>query len=90
MHLLDEDIIALFKSIEMGDIKTVEKIVRKFPPIVHHLAPSSLFDPNGYTWNALHCASYYGQGKIVQLLLNNGSDVETVDTFHRAVMHEFF
>lgn len=82
---LEEDVKTLFSYIESAQVKQADKLLRKFPMLVDHLAQSTLFD-SVYTWNPLHAACYYGHERIVRVCMELGADIEAQDTLNKAVL----
>ncbi|OZJ04918.1 hypothetical protein BZG36_02637 [Bifiguratus adelaidae] len=50
---------------------------------VNTLVPSNNFDAS-YTWVPLHAAAYYGQRKVIDVLVTRNADIEKHDTWYGA------
>lgn len=74
---------SLFTAISTRDVKTAEKILKKFPLIMEKMVNCTLFG-SPFTWNSLHSSCYYGLEKIVKLILDLGGNVESQDTLNKA------
>lgn len=58
-------------AIENGDAEKVESLIKLHPTLVNHPA---------WTPPPLHCAVLWNQPRIVEILLNNGADIEYLDS----------
>ena len=61
---------SLSDAIETGDYHTASSLIQQHPDIVDH--------PN-WTPPPIHCAIYWNQPRIAELLLDNNADIELFD-----------
>ena len=71
----------LFEGIAKSDIRRVARVLANYPAFVNKLAPANLFAQTTFTWAPLHCAAYYGNQRIIQLLMDSGATIEIEDTW---------
>jgi hypothetical protein len=71
----------LFEAIAKSDVKKVEICLDAMPGKVNHLFPMKMYK-SLFTWSPLHAASFYGSGKVCELLVEMGAEVELEDTWY--------
>lgn len=70
MALTKTDHTALSDAIENGALQTVGSLVLQHPELVNH---------TDWTPPPIHCEILWNQPKIVEVLLDNGADIELLD-----------
>ncbi|KAH6593435.1 hypothetical protein BASA50_007386 [Batrachochytrium salamandrivorans] len=79
---LTEQRTALISSIEKNDMKRFEQGLTLFDAnTINVLHPASMFDSK-FTWAPIHAAAYYGQPKMLDMLVEYGANVELQDTWY--------
>lgn len=85
----EDDATSLFKYIQDGQLRASEKLVRKYPGLVHHYAKCTLAFDTSFTWGPLHVAAYLGHERLCRVFLELGANMEAQDTWNRAVRSSF-
>ncbi|KAJ8323776.1 hypothetical protein O5D80_007662 [Batrachochytrium dendrobatidis] len=74
---------ALFEAIEKNDVKAFERHIASFDETtIHALQPCHMFEAS-FTWAPIHAVAYYGNAKMLEILMGHGADVEQQDTWYQ-------